>query len=146
MKINIRKPFHPVDVDGISFDLQEGKTKQSFKDECNINAIVKKYRRTGQMPGVRENGIYSDNSSMDLFDAQLIVAKSNTMFNELPSEVRNKFGNNPVKFLEYAENPANQEGMIELGLAKRIPKTDPEPSQKTQKEEISKTENQTTSE
>lgn len=118
--IYIRKPFQPVERVQTMFDPKEGRTKQSFADDCDINKIIKRYQSTGFTPPVNENGIYSDYSSTTLFDSMLIVAEGKSMFEALPALVRKQFDNDPVKFLEYAENPQNQQGMIDLGLAQRI--------------------------
>ena len=41
---------------------------------------------------------------------------ANTMFAELPAELREMFQNNAGTFLEFASNPENNDKMIELGL------------------------------
>jgi len=68
----IRKPFTVVDKVQIKCDPKEGKTKQSFKSDCDINMVIKKYQKSGILPGIREDGIYSENTSMDLFEAMQI--------------------------------------------------------------------------
>lgn len=121
MTDKIRKPFIRRKVAGISFDPKEGRTKGSFKDECNINYIMNKYLKTGQLPNVRENLLYGEASGLDLFEAQQLVAKANSMFEELPSNVRNKFENDQSKFLDFINDDKNLEEMIELGIAERKP-------------------------
>lgn len=116
----IRKPFQPVERVQTSCDPKEGRTKQSFADDCDINHIMKKFQSNGFIPPINQNGKYMDHSSMTLHESMLIVAEGKSMFEELPSHVRKQFDNDPVKFLEYAENPQNQQGMIDLGLAQRI--------------------------
>ena len=44
------------------------------------------------------------------------VTKANTMFEELPSRARAKFNNSPEQFLEYVQNPDNQESLHDMGL------------------------------
>jgi len=127
--IIIRKPFEKVKPVSITFDAKEGKTKQSFKDECDINFILKKYRQSGQLPYLRENGVYADHTATDLFESMQIVASAKTMFEELPSNIRNKFENDPVQFLEFTENPENMEEMVNLGLAERNPDYIPPPTE-----------------
>lgn len=46
---------------------------------------------------------------------QVILAQQ--MFDELPSQVRKEFNNNPTEFVEYCQNTDNYEHLIELGLA-----------------------------
>ncbi len=64
---------------------------------------------------------YGDATQVDLLDAQLVVAQAQTMFEELPSNIRKKFENDPGKFLDFVQNPANLEEMQELGLANKTP-------------------------
>lgn len=126
MPIKIRKPFSKSEDKSTIKEYSDGRTKASFKDECNINLIVKKYQSTRHIPGVRENGQYSDITAMELHDAMVQVAEAKTMFEELPSNIRDQFENDPVKFLDFTQDPENVDDMIELGLAKRIPEAQPQ--------------------
>ena len=38
------------------------------------------------------------------------------MFDNLPSDVRNRFNNNPAQLLDFVADPENKEEAIELGL------------------------------
>lgn len=54
----------------------DGITRQSFKDECDINRIVETYARTGIVPGVRNIAPeYGDAPSSDLFEAACVQAE-----------------------------------------------------------------------
>ncbi len=104
----------------ISFKNAVCKTKQSFKDECDINKILKKFEKTGAIHHYATNaGNYGDTTQPQLHDALNIVANANTMFEELPATLRKKFNNDPGQFLEFVQNPKNLEEMRELGLAKQ---------------------------
>lgn len=98
---------------------EEGKTRQSFKEECDINKIVAKYKKTGRLPElIRQNPIYGDFSkSFDYQEALNTVQKAQLQFNELSSEIRNKFRNDPVEFLMFVEDPKNEKELVEMGLA-----------------------------
>ncbi|AXL15424.1 internal scaffolding protein [Microviridae sp.] len=64
-----RQP-HEVPRVSISFDPEEGRTHQSFKDECDINRIVDTYARTGVIPHVQlGQPQYGDNPEVDFFEA-----------------------------------------------------------------------------
>ena len=41
------------------------------------------------------------------------------MFESLPADIRTKFGNDPGRFLDFVEDPQNEEELIELGLKPR---------------------------
>jgi len=97
----------------------DGMTKQSFKDECDINSIVKKALRNGLLPDGNVNPIYGDFSDVKEYQEGLnIVLRAESQFNSLPAHVRSKFENDPAKFLEFATDPSNKAEMVSLGLAK----------------------------
>lgn len=92
-------------------------TKQSFKDECDINKIMAKFQKTGAIEHyAKHQPQYGDTTGIDYLDCLNVVANANTMFEELPSTIRKKFENDPRQFLDFVQNPDNQEEMIELGL------------------------------
>jgi len=95
----------------------DGRTKQSFKNECDINTIMARYMKTGLLDHVRSGvGRYMDVSGADFFEAQNLVAGAKSMFFSLPSHIREQFDNNPGIFLEFMENPANAPKALEMGL------------------------------
>lgn len=100
----------------ITFPTQ-GRTKQSFRDECDINQIVGRFMRTGILDHVRQDvGAYRDVTGADYHHAMNLVAGANSMFFGLPSEIRSRFENNPQEFLEFMENPANAPEAVKMGL------------------------------
>jgi len=115
----------------------DGQTKQSFKDECDINSIVKKALRNGLLPDGNVNPIYGDFSDVKTYQEGLnVVLRAETQFNALPAHVRSKFQNDPAQFLEFATDPKNSEEMISLGLATRpvVPEPAPVPTPPKEKE------------
>nr|UXQ88134.1 MAG: internal scaffolding protein [Microvirus sp.] len=103
-------------------------TKQSFKDECDINCIMAKFQKTGALNHYASRSPeYGDATPVALHDAQNIVANANTMFEELPSSIRKKFDNDPGTFLEFVQDEKNQEEMISLGLKNSPPLSDNQP-------------------
>lgn len=102
----------------ITFDPKKSMTKQSFKDECNINKIMEKFQRSGIINHYAAHApTYGDASPVDYLEALQVIATASEMFDELPSSVRKRFNNNPADFLEFAENPENIEQMRKYGLA-----------------------------
>ena len=96
----------------------ETKTKQSEKDDCDINLIMAKYIKTGVLDHVREHAPEYGFATSETFQQSMeIVAKANSMFEDLPSKIRNKFENNPAKFLDFVQDESNLEEMAEMGLA-----------------------------
>ncbi|QXP07924.1 MAG: internal scaffolding protein [Arizlama microvirus] len=100
---------------------EPSRTKQSFKDESDINNILKKYRQTGVFPLASQQGQYGDFSQVTDYQSALNqVAIARSAFTSLPSHIRERFLNDPARFISFAEDPKNSREMIELGLATRL--------------------------
>jgi len=102
----------------------ELRTKQSFKDECDVNNIMAKYRKTGVLPSlIRANPVYGDFANpVDFQEAHNLIILANEQFAALPALARERFNNDPAKFLEFCTNKANKEEMGRMGLLKEVPK------------------------
>lgn len=95
-------------------------TKQSFRDECNINNIMAKFAVTGVLPETDETrGYYGDVSSLQDYQTSLNqVLKTQEVFSNLPSKIRTRFDNDPAQFVDFVSNPNNVSEMEALGLLK----------------------------
>lgn len=95
------------------------RTKQAFKDECDVNTILKRYKSTGVLPNmIKENAKYGDFSSpLDYQESLNLVLHAQQQFNSLSSHVRERFNNDPQKFLEFTSDSKNIDEMVKLGLA-----------------------------
>lgn len=95
-----------------------GRTKQAHKDECDINIMMAKYQKTGQMPAANPfRPIYGDFSHIDDYQAAVNqVHEAQESFADLPSQIRSRFRNDPAELLRFMEDPANTEEAIQLGL------------------------------
>lgn len=118
VKRYVRRPFERVRV--LKTFSKASRTKQAFKDECDINRVMKKYEKTGVITHVnRFSGRYGDFISAPDYQAACnAVLAAQDMFMTLPSKVRARFENDPRAFLEFAQNPDNVDEMRELGLLK----------------------------
>ena len=98
-------------------------TNQADKESTDINKILDKYAKSGQLPALMaKDPRYGDFSDMpDYMEAHERIVLANEQFMALDARVRKQFGNDPAEFLKYASNPANLDGMIELGLASKRP-------------------------
>lgn len=102
--------------------------KQEFKDECDINVLMKRYQKTGlfpQHPGQQPRYV-SNIGAPDYQEAMNIVSAANQQFSGLNSELRKRFDNDPSKFLEFVNNPDNAQELVDLGL-REAPKPEPGP-------------------
>lgn len=87
---------------GISFEGELKRTKDSFKAECDVNNIVAKYKKTGQLPQLAgRQGKYGDFSDVPSYQEALErVRVAQESFDALPAQVRAECGNDPATFLE----------------------------------------------
>lgn len=95
----------------------ESLTRQSFKDAVNINNIMARFLGGGEITHLNHNAPnYGVSPSIDFREALETVQKSEESFAKLPAEIRKKFGQDPVEFLQFVENPENAAEMAALGL------------------------------
>ena len=105
----------------VDFTNAVSRTQQQFKEECDIHNILAKFRRTGVLEHTtRYQGRYDFATSTTFQEAMNTVAEVNTMFETVPSEIRNRFGNDAGAFLEFVQDPANRDELEELGLIPRV--------------------------
>lgn len=99
-------------------NLEPSRTKQEFKDECDINTIMARYQATGVLDHLREDvqAQYEDVTGYDYQTAMQTVAAANSMFSALPAHVRERFENDPAKLLTFVHDKANAEESIKLGF------------------------------
>lgn len=101
-------------------------TKQSFKDEANINNIVNKYIRTGELPEHHKLPKYGDLTQIpDYKEAMVTVAHGRHAFEQLPSDLRARFANDPGQFLEFVANEENNAELLKLGIIQPKQAEDP---------------------
>jgi len=101
----------------IDFSKSRSKTKQSFKAEADINNIMQKYTKTGVLPSGTRQPKYGDFSNgEDLRSVMDRVISAEMDFNQLPSDLRNRFGNKAANLLDFLADPANETEAQELGL------------------------------
>lgn len=100
-------------------------TKQSFKDECDINVILRDYSRSGVVRHLNEaRARYADVTQVMDYDVALqVVMDAEAMFMALPAKTRKVFDNSPAKFLDAAHDPAKRDQLVAAGL---IPAEKPE--------------------
>lgn len=109
----------------------QGLTKQSHKDECDINQIMQKYQATGVLAHIKTHEpSYGFATSDTYFESLQVVAQANTMFEELPSSVRKKFKNDPALFLDYVQDPENADSLRDMGLLNPEPDNPPKKAKK----------------
>jgi phage internal scaffolding protein len=95
-------------------------TKQAFKDQCDINFIMKNYEKTGIAPINQRQPQYGDFTQVNDYHSALnSVIAAQDHFMSLPAELRARFSNDPGEFISFVENPDNKEELGKLGLLKQ---------------------------
>ena len=106
---------------GIVF-VEPGFTQQQFKEETDINTIVRRFGVTGQLPQAAHLPTYDDFSQVvDYHTAMNAIRTAEDSFLGLPAEVRLRFANNPQLFLDFCSDERNREEAARLGLTSSIP-------------------------
>lgn len=104
----------------VDFSKDKGRTKQAFKDGCNVNRIVKRFRRTGVMDERvmnRRQAAFGDFSSVgDFRELHDRILRAKEEFDSLPSDVRVRFKNDPGELVSFVDNPENFKACVEMGL------------------------------
>lgn len=92
-------------------------TSQEFKDECDINIIMKRYAKTGRLPTLGGPGVYGDFSEVgDYLEAYNFVAHAQEVFSDLPANLRERFRHDPGQLLAFVNDANNRDEAIKLGL------------------------------
>ncbi len=96
---------------------KKGRTKQSFKDQCDINKIIARHTATGAISHLNTSQAgYGYATSQDFSQAMRTVTDAQNSFNNLPDEIQIRFGGNPAELLDFAHDPANKDEGVQLGL------------------------------
>lgn len=101
-----------------AFHTGPGLTKQSFKDEVNINNIMARWAAGSYVPEPRRSQpSYGDfSNATDYKEALDRINQARTEFMALPPALRGKFSNDPAELLAWLDNPENLDEAREVGL------------------------------
>lgn len=102
------------------------KVDQTGAEALDLNLVMKRFEKTGKLAeliklGVQsaQGGFYGDFTSAPEFqDALNITIKAQEQFAALDAKVRNRFDNDPAKFLAFVGDAKNVDEMETLGLLK----------------------------
>jgi phage internal scaffolding protein len=94
--------------------------QQHFKDECDINNILRQFNITGLLPEQPLSPRYGDFSGIgDYHTALNRVIAAQDEFDGLPANIRARFDNDPANLIEFLENEKNRPEAEELGLVNK---------------------------
>ena len=91
--------------------------QQQFKDETDINNILRQFNVTGMLPEAPLSPRYGDFSGIvDYHSALNAVLAAEDQFMALPAELRARFQNDPENLINFLDNDSNRDEAIKLGL------------------------------
>lgn len=80
-------------------------TQQQFKEECDINEIVRRFGLTGQMPDDVRIPVSGDFTGIsDFKQAMDAVVSAQEEFMRLPAELRERFRNDPQELIAFVSD------------------------------------------
>jgi phage internal scaffolding protein len=95
--------------------------QQHFKDECDINNILRQFNVTGLLPDAPVSPQYGDFTGISDYKTALDrINSANTEFMNLPAELRAKFNNEPANLINFLDNDANRQEAENLGLVEPL--------------------------
>ncbi len=109
----------------------DGMTKQCHKDECDIEKIMARFDVSGTISHLSKyEPVYADFSDFDFQTQTQMLTRGREIFDALPAELRQEFGQSPEKFFKYVNDPANADDLRNKlpALAKpgrQLPQTSP---------------------
>lgn len=115
---------------GVDCSRDEDLAKQEFKDECDINEVLRKFNVTGQLPSNVRLPSYGDFTGIgDFQQALAAIEMARESFAAMPATVRRRFDNDPGSFVDFFSDPANLAEARSLGLVPQVegPAEPPEP-------------------
>lgn len=112
-------------------NLEEDQAVQSFKDETDINVMMRRFGQTGQLLQSAQEPFYGDFSVIGDYQSALnAVLEAEASFAQLPPKVRERFRNDPGELVAFIQDPANEAEARNLGLlpakAASLPGSPPE--------------------
>lgn len=97
-------------------------TRQEFVQEADLNNIMKRYAAGFPIPSGNRLPMFDDFSNIPDFQKSFeIVSRADELFAALPSDVRERFRNDPRELLAFLQDENNRDEAVKLGLVKKSP-------------------------
>ncbi|QXP07900.1 MAG: internal scaffolding protein [Arizlama microvirus] len=95
--------------------------QQHYKDECDINNILRQFNITGLLPESPLSPRYGDFTGIkDYHSALNAVIAAEDGFLSLPAEIRSRFSNDPAMLIDFLADKNNRAEAEKLGLVDPI--------------------------
>lgn len=102
---------------GLACNDEDCKVKRSFKDECDINNIVKRFGITQELPTSFTPPMSGDFTGVGDFHSALnAVVAAEDAFMQMPAALRKRFSHDPQELMLFLANEANRPEAVKLGL------------------------------
>lgn len=104
-------------------------TQQHFANDVNINSIIARYNKTGQLPLANSIGQYGDVSDFRDYKSALdLILRVDDDFDSLPAVIRRRFADSPALLYEFLMDEKNYDEAVSLGLVEPRPAVVEEPA------------------
>jgi phage internal scaffolding protein len=126
MKIPFLRTPYNYDRDAASNDSgldcpEPSLAQQQFREECDINTIMERFGRTGELIAPVRMPQYGDFDGVnDYHSAMNAIVDAQQNFDALPAKLRARFSNDPAEFIDFCMNEENREEAIRLGLVEPV--------------------------
>lgn len=106
----------------VDCSVEPSRTKQSFAREADINFLMDRFMRTGELPaeladvGQRQPMFGDFSDGISFMEALERVRTAEDSFSALDAQVRDRFRNDPAEFIEFMAHERNREEAVRLGL------------------------------
>lgn len=93
------------------------RTQQHMHDETDINYLMERYVRTGELPQLRTPPLQGDFTTVTSYQEALnLMIEARQSFEALPAKTRAKFENDPAQFVTFCSDERNRDEMRQMGL------------------------------
>lgn len=116
---------HNYDTDVVSYQSgldcsdSPSRTQQHFRDETDINVMIKRFQGVVPPAPPVPPGVQDFSNVYDFQSAMQVVIDARVAFGQLPSDVRDRFRNDPARFLAFVHDASNRDEAVRLGLVPR---------------------------
>lgn len=110
------------------------RVKQADARASDINVIVARYRKSGELPVANRAPMFADISVGDFKSSMDVMTAAQQSFDLLPARVRSAFGNDPARLLEALDNssdPVVHQYLFDSGMFLEPPKAKETPVDKS---------------
>jgi len=88
----------------------ESRVQQHFRDEVDINTIVRRFGVSGSWPVTAQTGVYGDFSGITDFETAVEKIEGvRERFSKLPAHLRERFDNSPAKLIKLANEVSEEQ-------------------------------------